>query len=304
MDLKSLLKWVFISGDWKTAIRKRNDAGMYAETFTTIPNTKKYWFADPLLFEDGDKTYLFVEAFNRKTYKGDIGFFDIKDGKASEFELLIENNFHMSYPLVFKHGGKYYMIPESEENSTVDLYVAEDFPRNWKKDTTLLSNVHYADTTLLEYDSKKYLFTYKPEGGLWKLLIFELDMNKKEVSPFQTITYQENVCRPAGKFYTDEQGRILRPVQDCRGGYGNGTMIYEVKFVNGQFVETMIDEYDNTKLTIDGKPGVDNFHTYSRTSKYEVVDYQHLKFDLFKEIKWQIRKYKRYQRKLLREKSH
>lgn len=300
MDLKNLLRWIFISGDWKTAIRKRNDAGLYADSFITIPNTKKYWFADPLLFEDGDKTYLFVEAFNRKTYKGDIGFFEIKDGKTSEFELLIENNFHMSYPLVFKHDGKYYMIPESEENSTVDLYVADDFPRKWRKDTTLLSDVHYADTTLLDLNGKKYLFTYKPEGGVWKLLIFELDMNKKEVSLFQTITYHENVCRPAGKFYSDEQGRIMRPVQDCRGGYGKGTLIYEVRLVNGQFEDTQIDEYENAKLLIDGKAGVDHFHTYSRTSKYEVVDYQHLRFDLFKEFKWQIRKYKRYQRAKIR----
>ena len=289
-------KWFFISTEWRIAIRKRNDKGLYSDSFVTIPNTKKYWFADPLLFEDRENTYLFVEAFNRKTYKGDIGFFKIQNGKASDFELLMDNNFHMSYPLVFKHDGVYYMIPESEENSTVDLYVAEDFPRRWKRDKTLLSGVHYADTTLLEKDGRKFLFTYCPERGKWKLLIYELDMEKKEVNLFQTIDYSENICRPAGKFYVDDKGRNVRPVQDCRDGYGKGVLLYEVVFDGKSFSESVIEEYDNTKLVIDDKSGVDYFHTYSRTSEYEVVDYVHEKFDLFKEIKWQIRKYKRRQR--------
>lgn len=292
----NLLKWFFIGGDWKVAIRKRNDKGLYADGFTTIPNTNKYWFADPLLFEDGEDTYLFVEAFNRKTYKGDIGCFKIQDGAVSDFELLIDNNFHMSYPLVFKHDGRYYMIPESEENSTVDLYVADNFPRVWRKAKTLLSGIHYADTTLLEIENRKFLFTYSPEVSLWKLLIFELNMDSLEVSLFQTIEYKDNVCRPAGKFFEDEKGRYFRPVQDCRGGYGKGVLLYEVLFQNGKFSETEVCIYDNNKLVIDGKCGADNFHTYSRTSKYEVIDYIYTKFDLFKEFKWQIRKYKRYQR--------
>ena len=285
-----------MGGDWHVAIRKRSDAGIYAKDFKTIPNTKKYWFADPLLFEDDKTTYLFVEAFNRKTYKGDIGFFEIKDGKAPEFELLIENNFHMSYPLVFKCQDKYYMIPESEENSTVDLYVAEDFPRGWRKEKSLLSGVHYADTTLAEVDGRRFLFTYSPGAGIWKLLIYELDMDKKEVKLFQTLEYKENICRPAGKVFVDDKGRYLRPVQDCRGGYGKGVLIYEIQFKDGLFVERLVDEYDNSKLVIDGKAGVDYFHTYSQTSKYEVVDYIYEKIDLLKEFKWQIRKYKRRQR--------
>lgn len=294
-------KWFFISTEWRIAIRKRTDTGLYAESFVTIPNTKKYWFADPLLFEDGGKTYLFVEAFNRKTYKGDIGFFKVEKGMASDFELLIDNNFHMSYPLVFKHEDKYYMIPESEENCTVDLYVADNFPRGWKRDKTLLSGVHYADTTLFEIDGRKFLFTYSPENGKWKLLIYELDMANKEVSLFQTMEYDVNICRPAGKFYTEEKSRCLRPVQDCRKGYGKGVLLYEVKFDGQVFSERLVEEYDNAKLVIDGKPGVDYFHTYTRTLEYEVVDYVHEKVDLLKEIKWQIRKYKRHQRAKNRE---
>ena len=294
--LKRFIDWAFICGDWRIAYRKRNIGNFYDHPFVIIPNTKQYWFADPLLFEDGDKTFLFVEAFNRKTYKGDIGFFTIEDDGVSEFELLIENNFHMSYPLVFKHDGNYYMIPESEENGTVDLYEAKSFPHEWVRVKSLLCGVHYADTTLLEYDGNKYLFTYHPADGKWELIIFNFDMDKLEVNHFQTICYSENVCRPAGKFYKDEHDRIVRPVQNCKEGYGKGTLLYEVKMVDGKFVEKQIYEYDNSLFLIQNQKSVDNFHTYSLTNKYEVVDFIWKRFDLLKKIKWQIRKYKRYKR--------
>lgn len=296
MKLTKFFKCLFISGEWRIAIRKREDKDLYSESFTTILNTKEYWFADPLLFEDGEDTYLFVEAFNRKTYKGDIGLFKIDEGMIAGFELLIENNFHMSYPFVFKHDDKYYMIPESEENSTVDLYVADHFPYGWRKEKTLLSGVHYVDTTLLRICGRFFLFTYSLEGSKWTLLIFEMDIEKKEVSLFQSIEYASNVCRPAGKFFMDENGRCLRPVQNCINGYGEGILIYEIQFINEKFRERKVDEYINRKLIIDKKAGVDKCHTYTKSSKYEVIDYMHLNFDPFKIFKRQIRKYKRHKR--------
>ena len=126
--------------------------------------------------------------------------------------------------------------------------------------------------------------------------IINFDMDKLEVNHFQTICYSENVCRPAGKFYKDEHDRIVRPVQNCKEGYGKGTLLYEVKMVDGKFVEKQIYEYDNSLFLIQNQKSVDNFHTYSLTNKYEVVDFIWKRFDLLKKIKWQIRKYKRYKR--------
>ena len=98
------------------------------------------------------------------------------------------------------------------------------------------------------------------------------------------------------EFYKDKKGRCLRPVQDCREGYGKGVLLYQVQFDGRAFRERMVNKYENSKLVIDGKSGVDFFHTYSRTSEFEVIDYIYNRFDLFKEIKWQIRKFKRYRR--------
>ena len=244
-----------------------------------------------------DLRILFVEAFDKKTYKGNIGFFTIQNNKVSDFELLIDNNFHMSYPMVWRsEQNEYFMIPESEENGTIDLYQSEAFPRRWKRLKTLVAGVHYADTTLLDLNGKKYLFTYHDKKVSWDLLIYDFDAKSKSVSLIQTLSYDKNACRPAGKFFIDEKGRLCRPVQNCQKGYGNGIFIYEVKFEGEKFSEQVISEFDNRKIKIDGVCGVDNFHTYTMTDEYEVIDFIHLKFKLLKKFFWQVRKFKRWKR--------
>ena len=298
MTIKEFYNWAFICGDWQIAYRKRTDkSDFYEDSFIKIPNTDRYWFADPMLFADNGNTYLFVEAFDKKTYKGNIGFFTIQNNKVSDFELLIDNNFHMSYPMVWRsEQNEYFMIPESEENGTVDLYQSEAFPRRWKRLKTLVAGVHYADTTLLDLNGKKYLFTYHDKKVSWELLIYEFDAKSKSVSLIQTLSYDKNACRPAGKFFIDEKGRLCRPVQNCQKGYGNGIFIYEVKFDGEKFSEQVISEFDNSKIKIDGVCGVDNFHTYTMTDEYEVIDFIHLKFKLLKKFFWQVRKFKRWKR--------
>lgn len=66
MILKELFNWAFICGDWQIAYRKRTKkSDFYEDCFIKIPNTDRYWFADPMLFADNGITYLFVEAFEK-----------------------------------------------------------------------------------------------------------------------------------------------------------------------------------------------------------------------------------------------
>ena len=77
---------------------------------------------------------------------------------------------------------------------------------------------------------------------------------------------------------------------------GGGVFIYEVKFDGENFSEEIVSEFDNSKIKIDGACGVDNFHTYTMTDEYEVIDFIHIKFNLLKKVFWQIRKFKRWKR--------
>lgn len=59
MTIKDFYNWAFICGDWQIAYRKRTDkSDFYEDSFIKIPNTDRYWFADPMLFADNGNTYL------------------------------------------------------------------------------------------------------------------------------------------------------------------------------------------------------------------------------------------------------
>ena len=171
-----LLRKLFIDGEWNIAIRKRSlkesDIFGYTDGFISIPHNKQYWFADPLLFSSGGHEFLFCEAFNKKTMKGDIGVFDCLSNEPSCCSIIIQNNYHMSFPYVFEHSGFFYMIPETSENRTIELYKADNFPLEWRKKAVLISGLSLVDTVVFEIDSNLYLYSYENDrmiGHFYKL---------------------------------------------------------------------------------------------------------------------------------------
>ena len=59
-NIWTIYRKLFISGDWNIAYRRTNLVDYYHDTFIIIPNTKEYWYADPLVFEIKGKAYIFV----------------------------------------------------------------------------------------------------------------------------------------------------------------------------------------------------------------------------------------------------
>ena len=63
-----------------------------------------------------DVWYLFFEVMNSKSGKGEIGLAISKDCRAWTYQnIVLKEEFHLSYPYVFESDGDYYMIPESCE---------------------------------------------------------------------------------------------------------------------------------------------------------------------------------------------
>ena len=49
-------------------------------------------------------------------------------GNWTNPKVVISNKYHMSYPFVFNYEGVCYMIPESAENGSLELYICHKFP--------------------------------------------------------------------------------------------------------------------------------------------------------------------------------
>lgn len=293
--LFKIFKKLFLSGEWQIAYRKNNNYDLYADNFISIPNNNLYWFADPLLFEDDDKVFLFCEAFDRKELKGKIGYFLIENDIVSDFNLLIDENYHMSFPFVFKYKDDYYMIPESCENSSLDLYKADAFPHKWIRIKTLIKGDNYVDPTVVEVDGRYFLFVYVDKRGEYQTLVYEISP-ELNLELIQKIDYKQNIGRSAGKVFVNSENELIRPVQMSEGEYGKETLLYKLEYKNESFSEIHIGSIDNTKVKIDNRLGVNRIHTYSKSGTFEAIDYTIYRFDLIKRIKILLRHYKRKNR--------
>ncbi len=117
--------------------------------FQLIPNTWRYWAADPFLYEHEGKVYLFAELYDFVHRKGVIGFAEWKNNRFTKWKPIIEEPFHMSYPHVFGHNGDVYMIPETYQAKKLILYKATRFPCEWELCKTLLTGESLVDTTII-----------------------------------------------------------------------------------------------------------------------------------------------------------
>jgi len=91
--------------------------------------------ADPFVVEHDGATYVFCERLEPGAARGSIAYVRL-DGSARPAGppvTVLMREYHVSYPFVFSRGGDVYMIPESIENESVDLYRAVDFPSSSRR---------------------------------------------------------------------------------------------------------------------------------------------------------------------------
>lgn len=141
--------------EWIIAVRKRGE-----EQFRVIPNTLRYWCADPFVKDIDGHTFILFEMYDRLKGKGLIGYRKFDGIKWGKPKVLIEDATHLSYPFVYEENGKMYIMPES--NRAGHLYRVELSLTDGEltiSNKTVLKTGRYADTTRLEFVRKTYYFT-------------------------------------------------------------------------------------------------------------------------------------------------
>lgn len=124
-----------------------------------IENPADGYFADPFLIEYENNTYCFMENFNYKTQKGSIAACILKDNSYKILGNILEENFHLSFPYLFKFNSKIYMIPESCGNRDIRIYECKSFPDKWSLKTVIFNDIKAVDSMIFPFDGKWWLFT-------------------------------------------------------------------------------------------------------------------------------------------------
>jgi hypothetical protein len=154
------------------------------------------------------------------------------------------------------------------------------FPENWIFIKHLIEGEKFVDSTVWVDGDAIYLLTYKKQAkSEWCLCVYQLNMDDMTVSLLSSKTYQSNIGRPAGHIF-EENGKLLRPAQDCSEKYGESIILYCIDSFNkdGQYIEHEVRRMTLSDIKTDKK--IDRIHTYSRDSKYEVIDGYREKLDL------------------------
>jgi len=223
--------------------------------------------------EKNGRSYLFFEDYKFSSHKGLISCCEVNsEGSCGEPRVVLERPYHLSYPFLFAWQGEIYMIPETRDNGTIEMYRASDFPYFWVHEAVLMSDVAATDSTLLHHQDKWWLFTAgvlyhaSPEKTLC-LFFADSPLGPWTPHPKNPIVSDFSHARPAGCLYFDN-GQLIRPGQDCSNNYGGAVRLHRVDVLS----ET---DYKETQLGIihpDQIPGSRGIHTLNQNAKYRVID--------------------------------
>jgi hypothetical protein len=260
---------------WFLAIRRRTPARSFDDPtgykLMLPPNDRFY--ADPFLFEKDGKTYLFLEDLRYSEGRALISCCELNpDGTHGPIVEVLRRPYHLSYPFLFEQAGEVYMIPETKGNRTVELYRATNFPNEWALESVLLDNIYAVDATIHQSEGKYWMFLGISNGrysNCDELGIYFSDALKGPWTPHPANPVVSDVrrARPAGALFRD-QGRLIRPSQDCAKAYGYAIVFSEVITLS----ETEYDERPIARLDPDWVKGNLGTHTYTRTGQLEVID--------------------------------
>ncbi len=117
------------------------------------------YVADPFMIRHDAIWHMFFEILPEAVEKGVIGHASSEDGLNWRYgRVVIEEDFHLSYPYVFEHAGGFYMVPESHQDRTLRLYQAVDFPTRWQHVGNLLDDCEFVDCSPFFRDGRWWMF--------------------------------------------------------------------------------------------------------------------------------------------------
>jgi len=239
--------------------------------FRWIQTPRGHFYADPFVIEHDGKPWVFFEDLPYSTQKGIIVCAEINaDSKLSQTIPVLEKPYHLSYPCIFRDHGELYMVPETVADETVQLYRCQRFPDVWEQVKVLL-RAPAVDTTVWIENGLYWFFVTLQEsrgGGLQLWLFYSHSLTGELIRhPRNPISTDIRFSRGAGAIFR-EDGKLLRPSQDCSGSYGRLIVFNEITALN----EREYSERPGVVLDTHGVPNMIGTHSYGRVNDVVVVD--------------------------------
>lgn len=227
------------------------------------------WFADPFIVSEDENTFtIFVETYYFDVRKGALG---VIVAEKIGFRLLSYKDIlvlptHLSFPCYYYENGDLYVYPENSKSGSNSLYRYDNQSGGLFK-IGVQADYPWTDAAIITDDHKWITTTYSGDcnGNICHVFFYDDKLNKYNYK--HDIQFSENIARGAGLPFKTEDGRLIRPAQNCNGGYGRGLVFQEVIIDGDRMTLKEINRlYPNDKKYNIG------LHTYNRFGNVAIVD--------------------------------
>jgi hypothetical protein len=269
--LGEVSQW-FLAYRFSGGARSPHWAGDLTEYACLVPPKDRFW-ADPFPLERDGRHYVFFEELVFARRRAHISVMEVRrDGTRSAAVKVLERPYHLSYPFLFEHAGALFMIPETGDNRTVEVYRCRRFPDEWTQETVLLEGGFFTDATLHRAHDRWWMFAnLSPDGtqGADELNLYHAADPLGRWTPHRMNPVKSDIrgARPAGGLY-EAAGALYRPGQIGAPIYGRGVSINRV-------VRLSPEEYRETEVqrVLPTHPReVLGVHTVNRAGDLAVMD--------------------------------
>ena len=239
---------------------------------SVMPPNDCFW-ADPFPVKHEGRYYVFFEEYMYATRKAHLSVIEVdQQGIRQPSTIILNKPYHLSYPFIFRWNGDYYMIPESSEDKTIQLYRCVSFPFEWELEKILMADIQAVDTSLMQIDGRWWMFTCIESDELLFSDALHLYYADSPLGPWTA--YRRNPVksdvrnsRPAGNLFR-WHGQLYRPAQDGSKRYGYGITINRIDRLDMDGLsETAI-----AKILPEWTNNLSGVHTLNMTDDFIVVD--------------------------------
>lgn len=266
------LRWL---DQWQIAyyFAAEGEAGLQPDRLRYLAPPRDRFWADPFAIEHAGRYFIFFEELEYRARKGRIAAIEVfEDAGPGEPQVVLECPYHLSYPFLFRWNGSLYMLPETAENGTVELYRCEAFPSRWRRHRVLLDKLSAYDASLWHDGERWWMFVNVAEAGADSSDELHLYWSATPLGPWTAhrgnpVVSDARCARPAGPLYSRD-GKLYRPSQDCSLAYGHSVSINRVDVLRD-------DEYRETavqRIAPGWRKDILRVHTLGGCKRLRVMD--------------------------------
>jgi hypothetical protein len=244
---------------------------------TIYNNQTKNFLADPFLVKHKSQTYCFAEEYDYGRKMGHIICIDLKKNTRN---IVLKENFHLSFPFIFTYKNKFFMCPETSQISEIRLYECVKFPLKWKFYKTIKKKINSADNIIFKKNNLWWLFTNIDQSNsqdhTHDLSIFYSNSgpltHKWKSHSLNPIKINSSESRNAGIII--EKNKITR-ISQTQGfdNYGESINFHKIKTLS---INKYNEEIISNKQFIKIKKNLNNaeIHHFSKVGDNVMVDFK------------------------------